>query len=729
MTDKPRNSRLAFRSIRLAAIAGLCALVPLFLLAVLISERAVEVVEDEVTARLRLTTALSSELLAEQLSPMLALMEAGANRPRLIEAVADGNPANFDNIEIERQLTALQASHDGFVASGLLDLNGVLLGSPVAPELVGNSYADRDYYQGLIRTGQTYASEAFQSAQAGNPFILTIATYVRSTTDGQLTGQPLAILVGGVNLNHVQTFVDEVAAVQGVDLWVSDQRGTVLAAPGGQQTSQLVAIADLPVGNTPNSASNELVAVDVDGVQMLTVQQSVGALGWTVIAGIPTSDAVAGSNQIRDTVGAVGLPLLLVAAAGIFLLVRYQRLRWRAEDVAHAAQDEARTASLMKSEFLSRMSHELRTPLNSVLGFAQLLDLDELNDNAREAVSHILRAGRHLLDLINEVLDISRIEAGQLALSIEPVLVRETVKEALDLIRPMAAQRDIGLADPPGGLSNIYVLADRQRLKQILINLLSNAVKYNSPGGTVTVACEPLGLARLKISVTDTGRGLDPGRLNRLFVPFERLGAERTEIEGTGIGLALSDRLAKAMNGRLGVTSTIDVGSTFWVELSTAEGPLERHERLNGDSAKPTSEAAATLRHNVLYIEDNLANLTLVERVVAHRGDIQLIACMQGSLGVDFAVEHRPELIFLDLHLPDLSGETVFEHLQSNPLTATTPVIVVSADATPGRIQRLIAAGAAGYLTKPINVQELLRTLDDFLAEAGTHTADPAPVS
>jgi CheY-like chemotaxis protein len=253
-------------------------------------------------------------------------------------------------------------------------------------------------------------------------------------------------------------------------------------------------------------------------------------------------------------------------------------------------------------------------------------------------------------------------------------------------------------------------------------------VKYNRLHGSVTILCEHLEGARLRIKVADTGPGIRAEQIGQLFVPFERLGAERTDIEGTGIGLALSQRLAEAMGGTIDVESVPGQGSTFWVELPVVEGPVERYERLHGDDTLPDRVATDARRQTVLYIEDNLANLKLVQRVVAHRTDVDIMAAMQGGLGLDLAREHQPALILLDLHLPDISGDQVLHQLREHPATTSIPVVVVSADATVGQQQRLLAAGATAYLTKPYEVQELLRIIDDALAQAAKSSM-PAPFS
>ncbi|MGH9282078.1 MAG: ATP-binding protein, partial [Acidimicrobiales bacterium] len=391
--------------------------------------------------------------------------------------------------------------------------------------------------------------------------------------------------------------------------------------------------------------------------------------------------------------------------------------RRRADQERQEAQAAAEAANVAKSGFLSRMSHELRTPLNAVLGFGQLLQMQPLSTEQQEFVDYIVKGGRHLLDLINEVLDISRIEAGELALSPEPVLASGLVDDAVDLIRPLADQQGIQLVVDRSGPCGCYVFADRQRAKQILLNLLSNAVKYNRTGGTVAVSCEQMSATRMAIRV-DTGPGIPAEQLSRLFTAFERLGAEHTDVEGTGIGLALSKRLAEVMDGQLSVSSALGRGSTFSVELPLVEGPVERFERLT--RTEDPAPAPSDQRRKVLYIEDNLAHLNLMERILGQRSDVDVVAAMQGSLGLELAREHRPVLILLDLHLPDMSGEQVLQRLRDDPETASTPVVMVSADATSGQLQRLLAAGATAYITKPIDVAALLRALDDAMAKAGT---------
>jgi PAS domain S-box-containing protein len=388
--------------------------------------------------------------------------------------------------------------------------------------------------------------------------------------------------------------------------------------------------------------------------------------------------------------------------------------RQRAEESIRLAREAAEQANQAKSEFLSRMSHELRTPLNAIIGFTQLLELDGPAPNQIESIEHIARAGQHLLLLINEVLDIARIEAGRLDLTPEPIDTANLLRGSLELIRPLAARHGIALKLDAAPAGAAHVLADHQRLKQVMLNLLSNAVKYNRDGGSVTVRCAPVADGRVRIEVADTGCGIAPEKLPRLFVPFERLGAETTHIEGTGIGLALSRGIVQALGGEIGVASGVGVGSTFWIELPTAQEPAPGlGAEMPAAFALPPDDAPRTL----LYIEDQDLNLRLVERILCQYPHYQLHTAMQGEQGLELARERQPDLILLDLNLPDISGDTVLARLKSDPRTRTIPVVMISADAMGERVQSLLAAGAAAYLTKPYRVSEFLRVIREALPQ------------
>lgn len=382
----------------------------------------------------------------------------------------------------------------------------------------------------------------------------------------------------------------------------------------------------------------------------------------------------------------------------------------RRESEGVAARTEAERANHAKTAFLSRMSHELRTPLTAVLGFAELLDMGELDEDQRDSVRHIRTAGAHLLTLINEVLDISRIESGHLPVSIEPVELGSVLDSALALIRPMAEERGIRLPRSSG--EGVFLRADRQRITQVLLNLLSNAVKYNRQFGEIRLDCQ-VADDRVRLSVSDTGMGIAEELMPRVFAPFDRLGAEQTGVQGTGVGLVLSKGLVEAMAGTLTLESTPGVGTTFHIDLPAATQPQHPDPALGQPGAVGSAEASGSVPREVtvMYVEDNAANLDLVARFVEQLPGVRLIPTMQGQLAVDMARLHCPDVILLDLHLPDLDGESVLRRLSEDPETAGIRVVMLTADATPGQERRLRALGAYDYLTKPLDFPRLAALL------------------
>jgi signal transduction histidine kinase/CheY-like chemotaxis protein len=408
---------------------------------------------------------------------------------------------------------------------------------------------------------------------------------------------------------------------------------------------------------------------------------------------------------------------------GYLLIGADNSVRKQVEAELINAKAAAEKASLAKSDFLSNMSHELRSPLNAILGFAQLMESGSpLPTPAQKAsIDQILHAGWYLLELINEILDLALIESGKLSMSQEPMSLVDVMLECQAMIEPQAQKSGIRMSFPQFELP-YFVKADRTRVKQVLVNLLSNAIKYNRIQGTVEVSCRLNTAKRIRISVRDTGEGLSPEKLAQLFQPFNRLGQEASAEEGTGIGLVVSKRLVELMGGEIGVESTVGMGSVFWIELNVAAEPQP-----GAGSDKPLipiqarAVRGAALR-TVLYVEDNRANMQLVEQLIARRPDMSLLSAADGTRGIALARTHQPEVILMDINLPGISGIQALKILREDPATAHIPVIAISANAMPRDIKRGLAAGFFRYLTKPIKVNEFMEALDKALELAETES-------
>ncbi len=418
------------------------------------------------------------------------------------------------------------------------------------------------------------------------------------------------------------------------------------------------------------------------------------------------------AHPARDGTGAI------VAIEGI---VEDVTEHVRQEQALRFAREEAERASHAKSEFLSSMSHELRTPMNAILGFAQILEYDEvLGEEQQDSVHEILTAGNHLLDLINDVLDLAKIESGKINLSLEPVCLSELWEECLTLIKPLAEREGIELGHAE--LSGYCVRADRIRLKQALINLLSNAIKYNREHGAVELQAEAVDDAVLRIVVADTGKGIAEEKLDKLFLPFDRLGAEGGEVEGTGIGLTITRRLVEMMGGEIGVESQPGVGSRFWITLPLEASALPAHQGGEEDGAR-RGNVDTSRQHKVLYIEDNPANLKLVSQLLAKRDHINLLTAHEPELGLECARVHRPDLILLDINMPGMDGYQVLSVLQSVPNLKSVPVVAITANAMPRDIERGKAAGFTDYLVKPLDIPRFLEVVDRLLADVQVDAA------
>jgi PAS domain S-box-containing protein len=388
-----------------------------------------------------------------------------------------------------------------------------------------------------------------------------------------------------------------------------------------------------------------------------------------------------------------------------------------------AAREAADKANLAKSEFLSSMSHELRTPLNAVLGFAQLMGSEVPPPEPRQqrSIDQILKGGWYLLRLINEILDLSMIEAGKVTMSQESMSINDVLQDCKGMIEPQASKRGIKMRFPAPG-TVFYVHADRTRIKQVMINLLSNAIKYNRAGGSVVVECADSGTDRVRISVTDTGAGLAPDQLAQLFQPFNRLGQHDSAEEGTGIGLVVTKQLVELMGGQIGVDSVVGRGTVFWVEFAASAPPCLVLDNVDEGALERRHNAAqdADDQLTLLYVEDNPANLALVEQLIARRGDLKLLTAIDAYLGIELARAYLPDVILMDINLPGLSGYGALKRLRDDPVTAHIPVLALSANAVPRDIEKGLEAGFFRYLTKPIRVHEFMTALDLALVHAAS---------
>jgi signal transduction histidine kinase/AmiR/NasT family two-component response regulator len=409
---------------------------------------------------------------------------------------------------------------------------------------------------------------------------------------------------------------------------------------------------------------------------------------------------------------------------GYLLIGADNSVRKQAEMELQKATAAAEKANLAKSAFLSSMSHELRTPLNAILGFAQLMESGSpVPTTAQQrSIEQILKAGWYLLELINEVLDLALIESGKLSLSTEPVSLAEVIQECETMTEAAALSRGVSVSFPDFDTA-YFVKVDRTRLKQVVINLLSNAIKYNCPAGTVVVGCIVPTPGRIRICIEDSGAGLSQEKMAQLFQPFNRLGQETSGEEGTGIGLVTAKRLVELMDGTIGVESTVGKGSVFWVELDLTDERQHVIDTTESASIAPAKlEEGAQLR-TVLYVEDNPANMMLVEDLMARRPDFRLLSATDGSQGIEIARTARPDMILMDINLPGISGIEAMKVLREDAATAHIPVVALSGNAIPRDIRKGLEAGFFGYLTKPINVVEFMNTVDATLKYAKEESA------
>ena len=612
-------------------------------------------------------------------------------------AARDAAERAWENLATQQELHALvfeaESAVRGFVISG-------------SPDLLARYRSVSDRIGRHLDTLEARIEDRGQRQRL--PSIRELATarlaaleaMVASTTSSGRTPPELAAHVerGALLMNRLDMLLDDTANDQ---LRVLSARAERVVAARARSTA--IVLAGTSAGVLGGFAAAWLFTTGISR----RLQQATNNV-TRLSAGEPLVPSTPAGDEIGRLTGGMELAATLLNERDAQLQARMRELT-EANRALAAARRDADRANRAKSDFISRMSHDLRTPLTAIMGFAEVLQLDPLTPEQVESVTHIRRGGQHLLNLINEVLDISLIEAGRLTLSPEPVALPRLLDAAVGLIQPLADRRRIQITvDAP---PRIAVIADQQRLNEVLLNLLSNAVKYNRPGGAVWLRARVESHA-VTLDVIDTGIGIPPDKLARLFTPFERLGAETSSIEGTGLGLTLAKRLTEAMNGTLSVEGSTPEGTTFRLTLpeADAEPAIE--------TAEATTPQIQPVKGTVVYVEDNASNVQLMRRILERRPGATLRHAPDGQTALEMIRAEAPDLVILDLHLSDMSGEKVLQQLRADPQTRSIPVAVLSGEAGSATQRRLLDAGAFCYLTKPFAIRGILKVVDDVLGPA-----------
>jgi signal transduction histidine kinase/CheY-like chemotaxis protein/HPt (histidine-containing phosphotransfer) domain-containing protein len=707
--------RFKVRSHHLVLAAGVGSLSLVAGLGFAADRLSIEAALDQTGSQLQDVANSTAAAVDQQLTGARALTESYATR-RALRGALSGSPVDANEVDFHvNQMRSIDGNL-AFVVATTTAGNPVITGSNSVSELnelIRQRFTDSRWFQGVVERDGTYVSKVAPVAPSQDMIVL-VATPVRPLDD--VEGPAIGYLVAGYRGSAIQQVVSDATRASGADVLVLDASGAVVV--GGTEMDQLPSGAG-PTSDFISETQRSEMLGDRDRV---LISSSSTSNGWIVAATISRNEALSAFTGLHQALVAITAVFGFIIVVGTATLFRVMRQWSRALRARAAALEEAEVANRSRTEFMSRISHELRTPLNAVLGFGQLLELDDLETDNAASVQHILRAGRHLSNIVDDVLEITSVGSVGLRFSVEPVAVISVLDEALALVRPMSTA--IGVSVPStGDLGQKFVFGDRQRLVQVFTNLISNAVKFNRPGGAVCVDVRCDG-DRVVVDVADSGPGIAAEDLNRIFDPFHRLDTTRDTVPGTGLGLTLVKHLVEAMGGAVTATSTLGVGTTMTVELVGAVAD----EPPSSVGETPSNVGKSAVEGVLLYVEDNASNVGLMEQVISLRPGVRLLVAATVRSAVELARSHRPGMVLLDLHLRDQPGEEVLCELRADPTTASIPVVVLSADATVTSVQRLLAAGVEDYLTKPFEISRLLNLIDRILHVGATPGVDHGPV-